>query len=312
LNDDGTVDSTFKPGTGPNNDVQVITLTSDGKILIGGSFVSYNGVSRGHIARLSGVNASALRNIATRASVQTGDRVPIAGFIITGSGNKEVLFRGIGPSLSAAGVPNALQDPVLELYNSSGALINSNDNWRDTQQNAIAETGIPPSDNRVAALLINLGAGSYTVMLRGKNGTTGNGVIELYDLTGAAGAKLANISTRALVGAGDSVLIGGFIIEGDSSRVVARGLGPSLGAAGVPGALGDPKLAVYNSNGVPVGFVDDWKQYQQSELTALGVQPSNDLEAAMILTLEAGNYTALVEGVDNATGVGLVEIYNVQ
>jgi uncharacterized delta-60 repeat protein len=312
LNDNGSVDSTFKSGTGPNNDVSSITLTSDGRIIIGGTFVTYNGVARSHIARLFGVNPSALRNIATRAGVQTGDRVAIAGFIITGSGTKEVLFRGIGPSLTAAGVPNALQDPVIELYNSSGALINSNDNWRDTQQNAIAETGIPPSDNREAALLINLGAGSYTVMLRGKNATTGNGVVELYDLTGATGANLANISTRAVVGAGDNVLIGGFIVEGDNSRVVARGLGPSLGAAGVPGALADPKLAVYNSNGVPVGYDDDWKQYQQSELIALGVQPSSDLEAAMILMLQAGNYTAVVEGLDNSTGVGLVEIYNLQ
>ena len=173
LNDNGTVDSTFKPGTGPNNSVEVMTLTSDGKIIIGGAFATYNDVSRSRITRLAGVNSSALRNIATRAGVQTGDRVAIAGFIITGSGNKEVLFRGIGPSLTAAGIPNALQDPVIELYNSSGALINSNDNWRDTQQNAIAETGSPPSDNREAALLINLGAGSYTVMLRGRNATTG-------------------------------------------------------------------------------------------------------------------------------------------
>lgn len=312
LNDNGSVDSTFITGTGPNNSVETVVLTSDGKILIGGTFATYNGVSRNRIARLAGVNPTALRNISTRSIVQTGDRVAIAGFIITGSGSKEILFRGIGPSLAAAGVPNALQDTVIELYNSSGALINSNDNWRDTQQNAILETTLAPSDNREAALLINLGTGSYTVMLRGKNATTGNGLIELYDLTGVSSAKLANISTRAFIGAGDSVMIGGFIIEGDSSRVVARGLGPSLGAAGVPGALPDPKLAVYNGNGTLVGFNDDWRTGQQSELMAVGLQPSHDLDAAMVLTLQAGNYTGVVEGVNNATGVGLVEFYNVQ
>ena len=311
LNNDGTIDSSFKPGSGPNLDVQTLRAAPDGNIIIGGKFATYNGVSRKGVARVVGINPPALRNISTRSVIQTGDRVTIAGFIITGNGPKQVLVRALGPSLTASGVPDALQNPVIELYNSAGALVNGNDNWRDTQQNAIAETAIPPSDDREAALLITLGPGSYTVTHSGKNATTGNGLIELYDLTGGTAAKLANISTRAFVGSGDNVMIGGFIVAGDSARVVVRALGPSLTAAGVPGALADPRLLVYDGNGVLVGFNQNWRAVQEAELTATGLQPSNDLEAAMILTIAAGNYTAVAEGSNNGTGVGLVEVYNV-
>ncbi len=307
LNPNGSRDLTFAPTYVTT--ILSISLTPDSKIIIGGDFTTFDGTARPRIARVIGFTPPALRNISTRSIVQTGDRVAIAGFIITG-GTKEVLLRGIGPSLTALGVPGALQDPVIELYNSAGALINSNNNWRDTQENAIAETTIQPSDNREAALLINLGAGSYTVMHRGKDGTMGNGLIELYDLTGGSAAKLANISTRAFIGGGDNVMIGGFIVGGDDARVVVRALGPSLGAAGVPGALADPRVALYDGNGSLVGFNLGWKDGQEAEIAATGLQPSDDREAALIVTLQAGNYTAVTEGTDGTTGVGLVEVYN--
>ena len=213
---DGSHDASFSITQQPNERVRSMRLTSDGKLVIAGDFTTYGSTPRTRVARVIAVVPPALRNISTRAAVQTGDRVVIAGFIITG-GSKEVLLRGLGPSLAAQGVPGPLQDPQIELYNSSGGLINSNNNWRDTQQNAILETTIAPSDDRESALIITLGAGSYTVVLRGANDTIGNGLIELYDFSGGANAKLANISTRSFVGTGDSVLIGGFIVEGDDA-----------------------------------------------------------------------------------------------
>jgi uncharacterized delta-60 repeat protein len=310
LEANGVRDGSFGHGFGPSGPVNAISLAADNKVIIAGNFSSYDSVERNRVARLFLI-PPALRNISTRSVVQTGDRVAIAGFIITGSGAKEVLLRGIGPSLTALGVPGALQDPVIELYNSSGGLINSNNNWRDTQENAIAETTLQPSDNREAALLINLGPGSYTVMHKGINQTTGNGLIEVYDLTGGTTAKLANISTRAFVGAGDNVLIGGFILEASNARVVVRAIGPSLTPAGVSGALADPRVALYDGNGGLVGFNLDWRDGQEADIAATGLQPSNNLEAAVIVTLQAGNYTAIVEGFDGTTGVGLVEVYHV-
>ncbi len=310
LEANGVRDGSFGNGFGPSGPVNAISLASDNKVIIAGNFSSYDSVARIRVARVFLI-PPALRNISTRSNVLTGERVEIAGFILTGSGTKELLLRGIGPSLTALGVPGALQDPVIELYNSSGGLINSNNNWRDTQENAIAETTLQPSDNREAALLINVGPGSYTVVHKGINQTTGNGLIEVYDLTGGATAKLANISTRAFVGVGDNVLIGGFILEASNARVVVRAIGPSLTAAGVSGALADPRVAVYDGNGGLVGFNLDWRDGQEAEIVATGLQPSNNLEAALIVTLQAGNYTAIVEGFNGTTGVGLVEVYHV-
>lgn len=310
LNDDGSLDSSFNVGAGPDRAVQVASVMADGRIVIGGNFNTYDGTPRSRIARVFGLTPPALRNISTRSLIGTGDRVQIAGFIITGNETKRVLLRGIGPSLTALGVPAALQDPVLELYTSSGALLFSNDNWRGSQQISIAATGLQPSDDREAAMVMTLQPGSYTVVHSGKNGTTGNALIELYELT-TSGAKLANISTRGFVGTGDGVMIGGFIQGGDDARVVVRALGPSLAAAGVSGALANPRVALYDGNGALVGFNINWKDGQAAEITATGLQPSNDLEAALIVTLPAGSYTAVMEGFDGGTGVGLVEIYHI-
>jgi hypothetical protein len=263
-----------------------------------------------------------LLNLATRARVLTGDQSSIAGYIIVGPQGIPVLVRGIGPSLTAKGVPGALQDPVIELYQGN-TLLKTNDNWKvddqtgNSQEQTILNTGLPPTDDREAAIWLPLYNGTYTVVLRGKNNTTGVGVIEIYDLSSdARDAALGNISGRAFVDTGDNALFAGFISGaggGAPSRIVVRGIGPSLTAAGVPGALQDPILNVFNSNGAVVASNDDWKTgLQQSEIEATGLAPSNDREAAIVGSFPAGNYSAIVRGKNNSTGVGLVEIFHVR
>jgi hypothetical protein len=253
-------------------------------------------------------------NISTRLNVQTGDNALFGGFIVAGRAGKKVLIRGIGPSLASAGISGALQDPTIELRNASGGFVNGNNNWKDTQQAAIAATGAAPTDDRESALLITLGPGAWTVIMRGTNNTTGIGVVEVYDLEPAADAKLANISTRGYVQTGEKVMIGGFIIGSGNGagRVVVRAIGPSLGAFGITNALPDPSLEIHNASGVTIATNDDWRDDQPAEIQTTGLAPSNNLEAAIVATLPSGNYTAVVSGYQNAVGTGLVEIYNLQ
>ena len=185
--------------------------------------------------------------------VQTGDNVGIGGFIITGTAPKHVLLRAIGPSLTQSGVPNALADPVLELHGPGAFVTITNDNWRDdpVQEAAILATGIPPTNDLESAIDATLNPGAYTAIVRGKNNTSGVGLVEVYDLNQAVPAKLANISTRAFVSTGDNIVIAGFILGSHSGddRIVVRGIGPSLTAAGVPNALANPTLELRDSNG---------------------------------------------------------------
>ena len=256
---------------------------------------------------------SKLLNIATRMRVQTGDNVLIGGFIVTGTDPKRVIIRGIGPSL-AQFFSGALVDPTLELYQGSTLLV-MNDNWKTDQQAEIEATGIPPTNDLESAIVRTLTPGSYTAILRGKGNTTGIGVVEAYDLDRAANSKLANISTRGFVETGDNVMIGGLIIGpagGASVTVVVRAIGPSLSNFGISGALQDPTLDLVNSDGVVIRSNNDWRDSQQSQIIATGLQPSDDRESALVETLAPGNYTAIVRGVGNTTGVALVEAYHLQ
>ena len=241
--------------------------------------------------------------------METGDNVPIGGFIITGTQPKKVIVRAIGPSLSAL-FPGALADPVLELRDSSGSLIRSNDNWRSDQEAEIIATTLAPSDDLESAIVATLPANNsnYTAIVRGVNDGTGIGVVEAYDLNQAVDSKLANISTRGLVQTGDNVLIGGMIVLGQNPlRVILRAIGPSLS---VPGALGDPTLELRDGNGALLATNDNWRSDQEAEIIATTIPPSNDLESAIVRNLAPGNYTAIVRGVNNATGVAVVEAYN--
>ena len=262
------------------------------------------------IGAANGVAEKTLGNIATRLPVLTGENVLIGGIIVVGEVPKRVIIRALGPSLGAAGVSGALEDPTLELFQGD-TLLAANDNWKDGQEAEIRETAVQPSDDREAAIVRTLEPGSYTAVVSGKGGTTGVALVEGYDLDQRPNSKLGNISTRGFVGSGENVLIGGFIV-GPTTKVVVRAIGPSLGSAGVGGALQDPSLDLVNANGEVIRTNDDWKGTQRAELEAIGIQPSDDRESALIASLTAGNYTAVVRGAAGGTGVGLVEVYNLQ
>ena len=243
--------------------------------------------------------------------VQTGDSAGIGGFIVTGSVPKQVLVRGIGPSLS---LPNALTDPILEVHGPGSFVTIANDNWRDTDAAAIQATGIAPTNDRESAILATLPPGAYTAVMSGKGSTSGVAVVEVYDLSQSESAKLANMSTRAFVSTGDNILIAGFVL-GDSSvedRIVVRGIGPSLIEAGVPNGLADPVLELRNQEGALIGMNNDWRDNPASadEISAAGLAPTNDREAALTAILPPGVYTALLLGGNGGTGIGVVEVYD--
>jgi hypothetical protein len=252
-----------------------------------------------------------LANISTRLSVERGDNVLIGGFIITGNEPKKLIVRGMGPSLAAAGLANALLDPELELFNGGGSALAFNNNWlENANAQQIIDSTLAPGDTAEAALLVTLDPGLYTAILRGVNETTGVGLIELYDLALGADSKLANISTRGFVQTGDNVLIGGMIVLGGSpQKVIVRAIGPSLADVGVAGALADPTLELHDSNGSMIAFNDDWRSDHQAQIIATTIPPSKDAESAIVETVPPGSYTAVVRGAKNSTGVALVEVY---
>jgi hypothetical protein len=265
----------------------------------------------GNTSEFSPVTAQLL-NIATRLRVRTGENVLIGGFIVAGTGPKKVIIRAIGPSL-AQFVGGTLANPTLELYQGN-TLLQSNDDWKQTQQAEIEATTLQPADDFESAIVRTLPPGSYTAIVRGSNNTAGIGLVEAYDLDLAANSKLANISTRGFVETGDDIMIGGLIIGpgGSIVRVVLRAIGPSLSSVGVAEPLQDPTVDLKNANGATLSSNNDWQQGQPAELQQLGLAPTDPRESALVATLPAGNYTAIVRGNGNSTGVALVEIYHVQ
>jgi hypothetical protein len=248
--------------------------------------------------------------------VLNNDNVLIGGFIITGSEAKTVIIRGLGPSLTGFGVAGALVDPVLELHDGSGTIA-SNDNWKDSQATEIQNTGIAPSDDHEAAIVRSLAPGAYTVVLSGKGGGIGVGLVEVYDLAPAGASRLANISTRGFVNTGDNIIIGGFIVGAGAGangaggeHILIRALGPSLQKFGVANALPDTLLELHDGNGNIISVNDNWKDAQGAAIQATGIAPTDDRESAIVGVLPTGAYTAIVRGVNNSTGVGLIEVYN--
>jgi hypothetical protein len=258
----------------------------------------------------AGAFPAALANVSTRVRLGKGESVMIGGFIITGQQTKTVVVRGIGPSLS---IPEALADPSIEVHGAAGELLAVNDNWKDaaTRQQVI-DSGLAPTSDLESALWGIINPGNYTVIVRGQNDDTGVGLFEVYDLDQTVDSRLANISTRGFVATGDDVMIGGTIITGkEPARVLLRAIGPSLANAGVGNVLADPLLELYDGNGSLMAANDNWRTDQEAEILATTIPPSNNLESAIVRDLTPGNYTAIVRGSANATGIALVEIYNI-
>ena len=222
------------------------------------------------------------------------------------------MARAIGPSMKVNGTPvvGRLQDPYLELHDSSGGIIINND-WRSNQEDEIIQTGLAPTDNRESAIVKRLPSGNYTAIIRAADGTPspGIGLVELYDLSSTDPGELGNLSVRADVGLDDNVLIDGLILQdGNPKRVLFRALGPSLTTP--PGTLVNPAMSLYNANGTLLRANDNWGQAPNAdEIRDTGLAPSDNRESAILLPLSAGNYTCVVEGVGRTTGIAVAEAY---
>ena len=253
-----------------------------------------------------------LLNISTRLTVGTDHGVGIGGFIVTGNEPKKVVVRAIGPSLGGAGLTNALPDPVLELHGGAGdTLISTNDNWRDDAVSAaeLTAAGLAPADDKESAIVAVLPPGQYTAVIRGKEGAAGLALVEMYDDDLVADAQLANISTLGFVGAADDVLIGGFVVGNGSANTVVRAIGSTLAQSGVVNAIEDPTLELHDANG-SVTTNDDWEASPNHDSIPVSLQPLDGRESAIYAALSPGSYTAIVRGKTGATGVALVEAYN--
>jgi hypothetical protein len=261
--------------------------------------------------------------------VETGDNVGIGGFIITGSTPKHVVVRALGPSLARFGLPDVLGDPFLELHGPGAFVTITNNDWRDDSAQAalLIADGLAPTNDLESAIDVILAPGAYTAIVKGNPvpppprpptpptpNPNGVALVEVYDLSPSAVSKLGDISTRAFVSTGDNIVIAGFILGNNSGmdRIVARGIGPSLTNFGVSNALADPTLELRNSDGTLLASNNDWQDNpaQAAELTADGLALTNPLESGIAATLPPGLYTALLAGLNNGTGVGLVEVYD--
>jgi len=251
-------------------------------------------------------------NLSSRGLIGSGDQVLIAGFIITGTEDKKVALRVLGPSLANNGISNPVMDPMLTLYDESGTIIATNDDWNSgTNAQELTADGLAPGDPAEAGLIETLSPGAYTVIGAGKDLSQGTGLVEVYDLSTAADSMLANISTRGLVGTGDNVLIVGFIV-GDTANAttIVRALGPSLGP-NVSGVLADPSLTIHDSNGVVLAANDNWQDDpNMSAINQNALAPTNASEAATLLHAPPGAYSVVVTGVDGGSGISLVELFD--
>jgi hypothetical protein len=332
------VSNPFNPFIGYPNQQKIgdyITVVSDNAGANVAYAATFNGEEDVYYVRIPPSAAVAqinLGNVSTRSFVQTGDNVMIGGFIVQGTGTKRVIIRAIGPELGLPpyNIANALANPTLELHNGTGALIATNDDWQTTilggaisrnQVNDIQNSGLAPTVASESAIIADLLPGNYTAIVRGVNNTTGVGLVEVYDLNPGAGSTLGNISTRSFVQTGDNVMIGGFIVQGTGTKsVIIRAIGPELGLPpyNIANALANPTLELHNAAGTLIGSNDNWQTTiiggvitgnQVSDIQNSGHAPTETSESAIIANLAPGNYTAIVRGVSNTAGVGLVEVY---
>jgi uncharacterized delta-60 repeat protein len=306
----GQLDQSFVLDT-RGGSVYALALLADGRIVAGGDF---------GLAATPLLPSSRVTNFSTRMFVDTGDNALIGGIIITGTGEKNILVRAIGPSLRPAGISDPLEDPSLELHDSNGAVLASNDDWeQSTNKQAVIDTTIPPTDPHEAAIVATLPANgaNYTAVVRPARGAAGIGLVEVYDLDpNPSSSTLANFSTRGNVFPGDRALISGFIVTGPPEagpmKVLVRALGPEIP---LPAALQDPTLELHQDS-ITLAVNDDWKQTQRLAIEETTIPPTDDRESAMVRFLSpassfsSGAYTAIIRGKTQDPGIGLLEIYN--
>jgi hypothetical protein len=267
-----------------------------------------------------------LVNVSSRGIAGKDSNTLIAGFVVSGSSKKSILLRAVGPTLIPLGVATALANPRLQLFKGS-AVIFENDDWSSgTSALAIAAASTRlgayglEAGTKDAALLISLDPGVYTAHVTTSDTSTGVALLEVYDAdeAGEAGAKVVNLSARGPVGRGDDILIVGFVINGSTpKKVLIRGVGPALTALGVTGALGDPKLQLFKGSTV-INENDNWSSGADANEVVLAATSSGALgltlgskDAAILVSLAPGVYSAHVRGVGDTTGVALVEVYDV-
>ena len=302
-----------------------VTVTVSGtKLLVGGNQVGTSNITvtatdldGATVQDTFTVNVIAapgrLIQLSTRMQVGTGDNALIGGFIMQGAAAKRLMIRGIGPS---SGLPGALADPVLELRNQAGGLVASNNNWGDApNRQDMIDSGVAPTSDSESGILVVVPSDTnnafYTAIVRGVNNTTGLGLVEVYDLDSGPGSTLLNISTRGQVNVDPEALIGGFFVGGTESKtILVRAIGPSLTPFGVPNALTDPTLEFFNDQGTKLDENNDWEtSANKAQIQSSGLAPTNSKESAVLQTLPAGPYTAVVRGANSGTGIGSVEVY---
>jgi hypothetical protein len=283
---------------------------------------SYDVVVSGNVTSSAAtltVDYSRLANLSVRAPAGTGDQTLILGFYVGGTGSKQVLIRGVGPTLAQYGVSGVLADPQLKLFNAKNTLINQNDDWGGSAALANAFAAVQdfalPASSKDAALLVALLPDGYTAQVNGAGTSTGVTLIEAYEAdTGMPGARFTALSARNQVGTGENILIVGFAVTGNApKKLLIRGIGPTLANYGVSGALADPQLALFDRTSTKISENDNWggATALSDAFTATQAFPlsTNSKDAALLVTLQPGVYSAQVSGVGGTTGVALVEVY---
>ncbi len=256
------------------------------------------------------LSAGDLRNLSTRGFVGKEDSVLIGGLIVKGSAPKRIILRAIGASIKVNGIPlsGTLQDPILDLFDSKGTMLQTNDDWRYGPELDIEASKLAPTDDYESAIIAVLDPGNYTTIIHGYAHSTGIALVEAYDLD-SAGNSLAEISTRGTVQSGDNTLIGGFVVANSATNVLIRAIGPELTQFHVPNALQDPTLELYDASGTLLAANDDWKADNRQAISDTGAAPTDDRESAIVHNLAPGNYTAVVRGKNGTSGIALVEVY---
>ena len=276
-----------------------------------------SGIGNSATATVGATGTARLVNIATRAALGGIAGNPVSGFVLGRTGTKPMLARATGPALASFGVGGSLSDPWLSLVGGA-TTIAENDNWMAADAATMAAAGAfaLPTGSKDAALVSTLAPGAYTTPVTSSDGGSGVTLLEIYDAASATNLNLVNASTRAYVGLGDAVLIPGFVINGPGSlRLLVRAIGPGLADFGIANPLTDPAITLYRDTTV-LAANDNWSSAANAgELaataTAVGAfaLAAGSRDAALVATLPAGAYTAVISGVGNTTGTALVELY---